>query len=101
MNATVRKQSETAAILRAGKAKGPTHNHAATRATRAAEPAAAELTRNGKPKQKPSETRDRVMVNFPKHSMADVKAAAELLGVTMSTYFVLAVQEKLARDAAA
>jgi hypothetical protein len=90
-----RKQSETAAILRAGRAKTAASNATAKRTHAAAEPL---LTRNGKPKQKHSGLRERLMINCPVEDVPDIKAAAAALGVSMSTFFVMGAREKMRHD---
>lgn len=80
---TTKKQSETAVILRAGRAKAPTHN-AAARAT----------FKGGKPETK----RVRVMLNVPPEMIGPIKAAAAKGMVSMSMYFVYAAKEKLERE---
>jgi hypothetical protein len=88
------RKAELAALAGAHKAKPATHNAAAARALKSA-PA---LTRTGKPKQKPSESRDRIMVNLPNELTQMVKDAAAAMNISVSTYFVFAVKEKMQRD---
>lgn len=87
---TTRKTSELATLARAHKPKAATHNAAAAKAL---EP---QLTRNGKPKQKLN--RERVMVNCPPELKTLAEDAAQALDISLSTFFIFAVREKLARD---
>ena len=81
--ATTRKTSETAAILRAGRAKPASHNSAAKKTVRAKPGAGVK--------------RERIMINVPPEQVPSVKAHAAALGISMSTYYVMAANEKLAR----
>lgn len=89
------RKAELAALAGAHRNKPASHNAAAARALEKSTPA---LTRTGKPKQKPSESRDRIMVNLPNELTQMVKDAAAAMNVSVSTYFVFAVKEKLQRD---
>jgi hypothetical protein len=77
MTAAAKKANETATILRAGRTRAASHNKAA------------------KPVATSAKKRERVMVNVPVEMVPEVKAHAEALGITMSTYFVMAAKEKL------
>jgi hypothetical protein len=88
------RKSELAALAGAHKPRAASHNAAAARALDKAPP----VTRTGKPKQKPSESRDRIMVNLPNELTQMVKDAAAAMNVSVSTFFVFAVKEKMQRD---
>ena len=82
MTAT-KKQSETAAILRAGRSKAASHNAAAKKAI------------------KPAVTDDtprRVMVTLPADKYEAVKAAAKSRMLSMNQYFIFAAVESATRD---
>jgi hypothetical protein len=87
MNAT-RKTSETATVLRAGRSKATVSNDAAKTALKTG----VKKTAAGNARK-----RERVMVNTPVDMMPLIRADAEETGVTMSTWYVLAAKEKLAK----
>jgi hypothetical protein len=77
-----KKQTETAAILRAGRSKAASHN-AAAKATM------------GKGGKVATPKRVRVMLNVPPEMIEPIKAAAADRMISMSMYFVHAAKEKL------
>lgn len=94
MNAT-KKISETATVLRAGRPRATVTNDAAKSVMQKAAAAGAKALKQASADG--TKKRERVMVNTPVEMMPLVRAHAKELGVTMSTYFVMAVKEKLAK----
>jgi len=95
MNATRTKTNETATVLRAGRSRATVTNdaakavmkNAAKEGAKALKQAAADGTKK----------RERIMVNMPVDMVPQIRAHAVELGVTVSTYLVMAAKEKLSK----
>ena len=95
MSATRTKTNETATVLRAGRSRATVTNDAAKAVMKGAAKEGAKALRQATADG--TKKRERVMVNTPVDMMPLIRAHAVELGVTMSTYYVIAVKEKLSR----